>query len=65
MNKNVMNMEHHFIIIAKKTACSSQDLFAYNESLQHLMVCLPTKIFSYYNSSSFFDDWNIHLFQSN
>ena len=36
-SKNVMNMTGHFNRHQKKSACSSQDSFAYNkQSLQHM-----------------------------
>ena len=33
-DKNAMNMARYFVRRRKKKACSSQDSFAYNESLQ-------------------------------
>ena len=52
-SKNVMNIEHHFNHSPKKTTCSSEDLFAYNESLQHAITLPPHQNFAHTDSSPF------------
>ena len=53
--KKVIYMAHYFNHRRKLTACSSQDPFAYNESLQHPTIAvLLIKILIFFNHSVVF-----------
>ena len=64
--KNLIYIARHFNHLRRKNACSSQDSFVYNESLQHPASWPHHQSFANKDSPFFsVDHWIVHLFQSN